>query len=214
MSRSADPHAAIKPNVNEAFFLKRDLPADHPDVLAGKRFRGMNIWPDDVPGFRETVVAYCDALEALVKKLVPLYAIALDLPADHFDEAFAEPQYTLRLTHYPFIEVLAENEFGIAPHSDTSFLTLLAQNKIPGLSLCTRDGRWIDAPSELCGSQLGRLLTGTFWSTAATCCAAGPTIASSPLRTGPAIGQERSATPSPASWIAVSTGRWSACRLA
>ena len=34
MSRSSDPDAAIQPNVNEAFFLKRDLPADHPDVLA------------------------------------------------------------------------------------------------------------------------------------------------------------------------------------
>jgi len=134
MSRAADSDAAIKPNVNEAFFLKRDLPADHPDVLAHKRFRGTNIWPDDLPGFREIVVAYCDALEALVKKLVPLYAVALDLPADHFDEAFAEPQYTLRMTHYPYVEVLAENEFGIAPHSDTSFLTLLAQNKVPGLS--------------------------------------------------------------------------------
>ena len=40
MSRGTDPDAAIKPNVNEAFFLKRDLPADHPDVLAHKRFRG------------------------------------------------------------------------------------------------------------------------------------------------------------------------------
>jgi len=147
MSRSADPNAATKPNVNEAFFLKRDLPADHPDVLAHKRFRGANMWPENLPGFRETVVAYCDALEALVKRLVPLYAVALDLPADYFAAAFAEPQYTLRLTHYPFVEKLAENEFGIAPHSDTSFLTLLAQNKVPGLSLCTRDGRWIDAPA-------------------------------------------------------------------
>jgi len=57
MSRSDDPEAVIKPNVNEAFFLKRDLPADHPDVVAGKRFRGANRWPDDLPGFRETVVA-------------------------------------------------------------------------------------------------------------------------------------------------------------
>ena len=147
MSRSSDPDAAVRPNVNEAFFLKRDLPADHPDVLAHKRFRGTNMWPADLPGFRETVVAYCDALEALVKNLMPLYAVALDLPADYFAAAFAEPQYTLRMTHYPFVEALRENEFGIAPHSDTSFLTLLAQNKVPGLSLCTRDGRWIDAPA-------------------------------------------------------------------
>jgi len=67
MSRSDDPEAVIKPNVNEAFFPKRDLPADHPDVVAGKRFRGANRWPDDLPGFRETVVAYCDALEGLAK---------------------------------------------------------------------------------------------------------------------------------------------------
>jgi isopenicillin N synthase-like dioxygenase len=147
MSRSTDPRVEIKPNVNEAFFVKRDLPPDHPDVLAHKRFRGSNLWPEDLPGFRETVVAYCDALEALAKKLMPLYAVALDLPANHFDRAFAEPQYTLRMTHYPFIEAAAENEFGIAPHSDTSFLTLLAQNKVPGLSLRTQDGRWIDAPA-------------------------------------------------------------------
>lgn len=51
------------------------------------------------------------------------------------------------MTHYPFVGALAENEFGIAPYSDTSFLTLLAQNKVPGLSLRTRDGRWIDAPA-------------------------------------------------------------------
>jgi isopenicillin N synthase-like dioxygenase len=147
MSRSADRNAPIKPNVNEAFFLKRDLPTDHPDVLAQKRFRGTNIWPDDLPGFRETVVAYCDALEALVKKMMPLYAVALDLHADYFDEAFADPQYTLRMTHYPHVECPADDEFGIAPHSDTSFLTLLAQNRVPGLSLRTRDGRWIDAPA-------------------------------------------------------------------
>src|SRR3954468_14611863 len=53
MSRSTDLDAVIKPNVNEAFFLKRDLPADHSDVLAHKRFRGTNLWPDDLPGFRE-----------------------------------------------------------------------------------------------------------------------------------------------------------------
>ena len=147
MSRADDPGAAIKPNINEAFFLKRDLPPDHPDVLAHKRFRGTNLWPDNLLGFRETVVAYCDALEGLAKKLVPLYAVALGLSPDYLDAAFAEPQYTLRLTHYPFVEAVAENEFGIAPHSDTSFLTLLGQNKVPGLSLRTRDGRWIDAPA-------------------------------------------------------------------
>ncbi len=94
MSRGTTQGTEIKPNVNEAFFVKRDLPPNHPDVVAKKRFRGTNLWPDDLPGFRETVIAYCDALEALVKKLVPIYAVPLDLPSTYFDSAFAEPQYT------------------------------------------------------------------------------------------------------------------------
>ena len=204
MSRADDSGAAIKPNVNEAFFVKRDLSPDHPDVVAQKRFRGTNIWPDDIPGFRETVVAYCNAIEGLAKKLVPLYAVALDLPADHFDAAFSEPQYTLRMTHYPFVEAQAEDEFGIAPHSDTSFLTLLAQNKVPGLSLRTRDGRWIDAPA----------LDGHFLVNAVTCCAAGRMTDFWRLRTGPAIGQVGRVTPSPSLSIAALIGRWSVCRLA
>ena len=137
-----------RPNLNEAFFVKRDLPPDHPDVVANKRFRGANLWPDDLPGFRQTVVAYCDALEALALKLLPIYARALDLPADHFAEPFGkEPQYTLRMSHYPPQPVVEANEFGIAPHTDTSFLTILAQNRIPGLSIRTQSGRWIDAPA-------------------------------------------------------------------
>jgi isopenicillin N synthase-like dioxygenase len=137
----------VKPNVNEAFFVKRDLSPDHPDVVANKRFRCANLWPEGLPGFRETVVAYCGALEALALRLIPIYARALDLPADHFAQAFSVPQYTLRMTHYPPVAVVEENEFGIAPHADTSFLTLLAQNRIPGLSLRTSRGTWIDAPA-------------------------------------------------------------------
>ena len=136
-----------KPNLNEAFFVKRELPPDHPDIAAGKRFRGANQWPKDMPGFRETVLEYCAALERLATALLPLYAHALELPGDFFAEPFRDPQFTLRMSHYPPQELAAENEFGLAPHTDTSFMTLLAQNQVPGLSLRLPDGRWIDAPA-------------------------------------------------------------------
>ncbi len=136
-----------KPNVNEAFFVKRDLAADHHDVLAGLPFRGMNQWPDGLPGFREAVLDYAGAMERLGLSLLPLYATALELPADFFDGRFAPPMYTLRMSHYPQQEGSNENEFGLAPHSDTSFMTLLAQNKVPGLSIRLPNGRWVDAPA-------------------------------------------------------------------
>ena len=136
-----------KANQNEALFIARDLPVDHPDVLADRRFRSANKWPLGLPGLRETVVQYCDTLERLVKKLVRLYARALDLPAEYFDTAFKEPQYKLRATHYPNQDSPPEDEFGIAPHTDTSFLTLLAPNAVPGLSIRTQAGKWIAPPA-------------------------------------------------------------------
>jgi len=133
-----------KPNLVSALFLKRDLPPDHPDIVANKRFRGANQWPQGLPGFRETAVAYMAALEQLGKQLVPLYARALDLEADFFAEAFADPQFTLRLSHYPPSEP-EDNQFGLGPHTDSSFLTLLAQNKVDGLQIRRTDGSWINA---------------------------------------------------------------------
>ena len=137
---------ARKPNVVEAFFIKRDLPPDHADVVSGKRFRPANLWRADLPGFRATCVAYCEAMEGLARHLLPVYATALEVPAEFFDAAFAEPMYTLRLSHYPPVEGYAADEFGIAPHTDTSFLTLLAQNEVPGLEIRRPDGTLIEAP--------------------------------------------------------------------
>ena len=145
--RTSTVQTGTKPNLNEAFFVKREMPADHPDVLADRRYRGANRWPAELPGFREIVVDYCDTMEALVKKLVRVYARALDLPATYFDAPFEDCQFSLRMTHYPHQEGPVEDEFGLAPHTDTSFLTLLAPNDVPGLSIRTQAGTWIDAPA-------------------------------------------------------------------
>ncbi|MEM7254458.1 MAG: 2OG-Fe(II) oxygenase family protein [Pseudomonadota bacterium] len=147
VSRSSRVESAKKPNLVEAFFVKRDLAPDHPHVLANIRYRCANQWPSEMPGFRETVVAYCDAMEALCKKLLPVYALALDLPAPFFDEAFSEPQYALRMSHYPPAEAGDADQYGVAPHTDSSFLTMLAPSELPGLAICTPDGQWFDAPS-------------------------------------------------------------------
>ncbi|HVY15494.1 MAG TPA: 2-oxoglutarate and iron-dependent oxygenase domain-containing protein [Rhodopila sp.] len=143
VTRHSKLNANNQPNLVEAFFVKREMDASEPEAP----FRAPNRWPAGVPGFRETTLAYCNAMEALGKSLLPLYAVALGLAPDWFDTAFAEPMYTLRLAHYPRQDVVAENEFGLAPHSDTSFMTLLAQNDVPGLSIRLPNGRWLDAPS-------------------------------------------------------------------
>src|SRR5437762_10024386 len=105
-----------------------------------------------MPEFRAATAAYCAAMEAMATRLVPVVARALDLPQDYFAEAFAEPNCTIRLIHYPPHPDPEENEFGFAPHTDNNFLTFLAQSALPGLEVRTAEGEWIRPPA----------VTGTF----------------------------------------------------
>jgi isopenicillin N synthase-like dioxygenase len=149
ISDAASPQAAAqgrKPSQNEAYFLRRERAPDDPAVIANKRFHGLNQWPADLPGFRETTLEYMRTLEALCRRLVPLYALALDLPADFFDRCFAEPHMILRMSRYPVIDREVETVASLVPHTDSGFMTLLPPNRVPGLSIQLPNGRWIDAP--------------------------------------------------------------------
>ena len=136
-----------QPSSNAAFFLRRDREPDDPLVLSKRRFHGLNQWPAELRGFRETALAYMQAMETLCRRLVPIYATALDLPPDAFDRAYAEPHLILRLTHYPALAAGEAASVSLTPHTDSGFMTLLAPNPVPGLSILLPDGRWVDAPA-------------------------------------------------------------------
>ncbi len=83
-------------------------------------------------------------MENLGRSLLPLYARALELPADYFDALFTDPTWLTRNVHYPPAEA-KENQFGISPHTDHGFITLLPISKVPGLQVKTQKGDWITA---------------------------------------------------------------------
>ena len=117
-------------------------------MLANRRFHAMNKWPSesDLPGFRANMLGYMSTLEALCKKLVRLYALALFLPETFFDACFAEPHMILRMSRYPVIDGADDTLASLVPHTDSGFMTLLPPNKVQGLSILLPDGRWMDAP--------------------------------------------------------------------
>lgn len=133
-----------KKDLNETLILALDRPDDHPMVKAKTRFVGPNQWPDGLDGFREAIAAYQTDIRKLGEKLLPVFATALELPADYFDPFFKEPIMWSRNAHYPAVEP-EENQFGIAPHSDHSFLTMLPTTEVPGLQIRTQSGDWVDA---------------------------------------------------------------------
>jgi isopenicillin N synthase-like dioxygenase len=159
-TRSSPLSPARHPNENEAFFVKRTAEDDTND---GR-------WPADLPGFRETALRYYDAMDGLAQALLPLYALALGLPRDHFGPLCDRPLTSLRLSHYPACDYGAD-QFGIAPHTDSSFITLLAQNEVSGLQIRTTGGQWIEAPVVPdsfvvnTGDMLHRWTNGRFLST-------------------------------------------------
>ena len=128
----------------ESFNMGLDLPADDPRVIAGEPFRGVNQWPD-LPGFRETMLAYYDAALDLGIKLCRAIARDLDQPEDFFDCAFIDPLAALRVLHYP-PATGASGEIGAGAHSDYGVITLLMTDGEPGLQVKPRGGDWTDVP--------------------------------------------------------------------
>ena len=126
-------------NRNEAFLIK----CDHQLSMAD------NQWLNDtvIPGFRQASQVYADAMVTLGKRLLPIFARALDMPGDFFEQAFVDPHFRLRMTHYPSTDTsVGDDEFGIAPHVDTSFCTILIQDQ-PGLSIFSEHRNvWVDVP--------------------------------------------------------------------
>ena len=183
---TSDVNANDKPDLNEAFFCKRERAADDPLARSGRRFVGPNRWPEDLPGFRESVLAYTDAMDELSRRVLPACALALDLPASAFDAAFAESQFSFRLSHYPPVTA-APNQFGIAPHTDANFLTFLAQSEVPGLQVRMPSGEWVDVPyvpgsyAVNSGDMLHRWSNGR--------------VKSTPHRAVPPVGRHRYAIP-------------------
>jgi isopenicillin N synthase-like dioxygenase len=183
---TSDVNTNDKPDLNEAFFCKRERAADDPLRKSGRRFVGPNLWPEDLPGFRDRVLEYTNAMDALSARVLPVCAVALGLAPDAFDAAFAESQFSFRLTHYPPVAA-APNQFGIAPHTDANFLTFLAQSEVPGLQVRTPAGEWLDVPyvpdsyAVNTGDMMYRWTNGRFKST--------------PHRAVPPVGRHRYAIP-------------------
>ena len=120
----------LLPNRNESVFFKR---ID-------------NIWPENMPEFREIIESMANALEQLSQRMVIAYSDMLGVSLAQY---FPKPlYYTLRLTRYPQMIERDPGQYGLAGHRDTSFFTLLCQDGIQGLSVRNRLGQWHDVPGD------------------------------------------------------------------
>ena len=126
-----------------------------------------NVWPETLPGFRETFSALYEGLDQTGRLLLSALAPSLDLPEDWFESRVQHGPSLLRLLHYPPVPVDAPaGAVRSAAHEDINLLTILVAARGAGLQLLDRDGSWIAVetdPGKLIvdsGDMLARLTNG------------------------------------------------------
>ena len=121
-----------------------DISFDYLPDEGRKPMLGANQWPD-LPGFKEDVKAYYDAVFALSNRLFRGFALALNLPEDAFTRQITTPPSQLRLIHYPYNANAPQDRPGIGAHTDYECFTILLPTA-PGLEVMNGAGEWIDVP--------------------------------------------------------------------
>jgi isopenicillin N synthase-like dioxygenase len=130
-----------KPNLLAKFSINREGGSSGLSVTEAER-NVINVWPENLPGFKETLLEYHSTIESLGRKFLPLWAVSLKLPPDYFDRFFVTPHVTLQLLHYPPQKEVGNRQYGIAPHTDNAMMTFLAQGDVPGLAVRMQSGHW------------------------------------------------------------------------
>jgi isopenicillin N synthase-like dioxygenase len=145
LEENTDPNA--KGDLHEAFDIAHELAPSDPDRDRLARYYGANQWPEGLPGFRDAIDAYYQAMLALGTRLFSAFALALDLPESYFLPLANRPTAVMRIVHYPSQSgVIDPQQIGIGAHSDYECFTILAQETVPALQVRNQQGRWIDAP--------------------------------------------------------------------
>jgi len=164
-----------KPDQKEGIYFGAELAEDHPLVQAQTPIHGRNLFPAIV-GFRDTVLAYLEAMTQIGHHLMAGIAVSLGLPEPYFADRYtANPLILFRIFNYPAQTPVAggarnEAPWGVGEHTDYGLLTILRQDENPGLEVKTKAG-WIPAPpianSFVCniGDMLDRMTRGRYRST-------------------------------------------------
>ncbi|MDP6706395.1 MAG: 2-oxoglutarate and iron-dependent oxygenase domain-containing protein [Alphaproteobacteria bacterium] len=136
------------PDLREQFYIGPAAPdlerlARFPEAA---RFYEPNVWPDEPADYRRVYSELYREMEALGAVMMRLFAVALDLDEDFFDDKIDNHFSTLPANYYPALDgAPAPDQIRAGPHTDFGSLTLLAiEGEASGLQVQLGDGAWHD----------------------------------------------------------------------
>ncbi len=126
-------------DLKEFWHVGRELPADsrYRQVMAD------NLWPAEVPGFREHALALYTALDDLGSRVLSALALHIGLAQDWFADKTDSGNSILRPIHYPPIVVDDIPNVRSGAHEDINLITLLVGASAEGLQVLSRKGDWV-----------------------------------------------------------------------
>ena len=127
------------PDLKEFWHIGREIPRD------SKYAADMppNLWPEEVPGFRETGYGLYTALDQLGSQVLAALALHIGLPEDWFADKTDNGNSILRPIHYPPITAPDIPNVRAGAHEDINLITLLVGASAAGLEVLSRKGEWV-----------------------------------------------------------------------
>ena len=131
-------------DLKEFWHIGREIPEDseYRDVMPP------NLWPEEVPGFREHGYGLYQALDALGSKELSALALHIGLDEHWFADKTDSGNSILRPIHYPPITADNIPNVRAGAHEDINLITLLVGASAAGLEVLSKQGQWVPFTSD------------------------------------------------------------------
>lgn len=131
-------------DLKEFWHIGREIPDD-------SKYRAdmpPNLWPEEVPEFREHGYGLYQTLDALGSRVLSALALHIGLAEDFFADKTNFGNSILRPIHYPPITADDIPNVRAGAHGDINLITLLVGASAAGLEVQSHEGEWVPFTSD------------------------------------------------------------------
>ena len=111
-------------------------------------FMPENLWPSEVPEFKQNMYGLYTALDALGSTVLSALALHIGLSENYFADKTDNGNSILRPIHYPEITNPDIPNVRAGAHEDINFITLLVGASAAGLEVLSRNKEWVPFTSD------------------------------------------------------------------
>lgn len=126
-------------DLKEFWHVGREIPRDSKYAAS----MPANVWPDELPEFREVAYGLYQSLDRLGAKVLSALALHIGLPETWFDDKIDSGNSILRPLHYPPITTPEVPNERAGAHEDINLITLLVGASAEGLEVLSHAGEWV-----------------------------------------------------------------------